>query len=129
MKTKKDIILNIPQDCDNAPKRRTIRDFVTAFYKKDWQTLNEKLEDIFTFKIIGNRTIKTTDDLIKYLESDVIVVELTISDVLSHGKYGACNGVVKSKKEEINFAYFFEFQSAGKNTIKSISEYIITNEK
>jgi hypothetical protein len=128
MKTEKDVILNIPQDCDNAPKRRIIRDFVIALYKKDWRTINEKLEDKFTFKIIGNRTIETTDDLIKYLDSDINVIELTIDDILSHGKYGACNGIVKSKRDVINFAYFFEFQSVGKNAIKTISEYIITNQ-
>ena len=124
---KKDIILNIPHDCDNAPKRRIIRDVVIAFYKKDWQTIKEILEDKFTFKIIGNRTFETTDDFRKYLDRDIEVIELSIDDVLSHGKYGACNGIVKSKKEDISFAYFFEFQSAGKNSIKTISEYIITN--
>ncbi|MEG0851387.1 MAG: hypothetical protein RSF34_11150 [Flavobacterium sp.] len=128
MKTRKDFIINTPQDCDNAPKRRVIRDFVIAFYKKDWQTINEKLEDKFTFKIIGDRTIDTGDELIKYLDSDFNVIELTIHDILSHGKYGACNGIIKCKKEEINFAYFFEFQSAGKNSIKAISEYIIKDE-
>lgn len=128
MKVKKDIILNVPQDCDNAPKRRVIRDFVIAFYKNEWQTINEKLEDKFTFKIIGNRTIENTDNLRKHLDSEINVIELTIDEVLSHGKYGACNGIVRSKKKELSFAYFFEFQSAGKNTIKTISEYIITSQ-
>ncbi len=128
MKTEKDIILNIPKDCDNAPKRRIIRDFVVAFYKKDWQRINEILEDKFTFKIIGDRNIEATDDFVKYLDSYINVIELNIDEILSHGKYGACNGTMKNKAEEINIAYFFEFQSASKNTIKTISEYKIINQ-
>ncbi len=123
---KKDIILNIPLDCDNAPKRRIIIDFIIACYQYDWQTIHEKLEDKFAFKIIGNRAIETNEELRQYLDRDINVIELTIDNVLIHGKYGACNGILKSENEEISFAYFFEFQSAGKNTIKSISEYKIT---
>ncbi len=128
MKSKKEIVLNIPKDCDNSPKRRIIRDFVVAFYKNDWQKINEMLEDKFTFKIIGNRNIETDDEFVKYLHSFINVVELNIDEILSHGKYGACNGTIKYKAKEVNYAYFFEFQSAGKNTIKIISEYKVINQ-
>ncbi|HEV7379749.1 MAG TPA: hypothetical protein VGN64_08155 [Dyadobacter sp.] len=127
MKMTKDIILNIPQDCDNAPKRRVIRDFIIAFYQNDWEAINDKLEDIFSFTIVGNRTIKTKEDLKEYLYRDIDVIELTIYDVLSHGKYGACNGCLKTRNEEISFAYFFHFQSAGKNGVSAISEYMIAS--
>lgn len=127
-RSKKDFVLKIPQDCDNSPKRRNIKDFVIAFYKKDWQTIYDKLEEKFTFKIIGNRCIETKDDLVKYLNCDLDIIELNIDNIISHGKYGACNGMVKCKREVIFFSYFFEFQSAGKNTIKVISEYIITSQ-
>lgn len=125
MAEKNNIILSIPQDCDNAPKRRIIRDFIVAIYKKEWEEINEVLEEKFEYKIISNKTIKVKEDLIRYLDKDITIIELKIDEVLSHGKLGACNGVLKSKKGEINFAYFFEFISAGKNSIKTISEYLI----
>jgi hypothetical protein len=115
--------LNIPEDCDNAPKRRVVRDFIIACYKKDWDIVDDALEDMFEFRITGLRVIESKEELRKYLDENVSFNELTIDEVLTHGKFGACNGTLKSKKEEICFAYFFEFKSAGKNSIKTISEY------
>jgi hypothetical protein len=125
MEVKNNIILNIPEDCcDNAPKKRIIRDFIIAFYKKEWDIVNGGLEKEFEFRIIGNRIILDKEGLRRYLEESV-VLELTIEEVLTHGKFGASNGFIKSNNEKIAFAYFFEFRSAGKNSIKTISEYKI----
>lgn len=90
--------------------------------------ISEKLAEGFTFKIIGNRSVVTIDDLGKHLKTYDNAIELTIDKILSHGKYAACNGIVKSNKEEISFAYFFEFKSAGNNTLKRISEYGISDQ-
>jgi len=119
--------LNVPTDCDNAPKRRLIKDFIIALYKNEFETIANGIEDEFEFRIIGHKTISNKEELRKYLNKNVEALELTLDEVLSHGKFGACNGMYKAKKEEMSFAYFFEFKSAGKNTIKIISEYKIAN--
>ncbi len=31
--------LNVPTDCDNAPKRRLIKDFIIALYKNEFETI------------------------------------------------------------------------------------------
>lgn len=120
--------LNVPTDCDNAPKRRLIKDFIIALYKNEFETIANGIEDEFEFRIIGHKTISNKEELRKYLVKNVEALELTLDEVLSHGKFGACNGTYKTKKEEIFFAYFFEFKSAGKYTIKIISEYKIANQ-
>lgn len=120
------IKLHIPKDCDNAPKRKVIRDFIVDLYKQDFSKIGQVVEDDFEFRIIPNKTIKNDQELKIYLNKNKNVIELTLEEVLSHGKYGACNGSYKTENKLIHFAYFFEFKSAGKNTIKIISEYKIT---
>ncbi|TJY62787.1 hypothetical protein FAZ19_19405 [Sphingobacterium alkalisoli] len=117
--------INVPKDCDNAPKRKIIRDFIIAWFKKEWSDIENIIEDEFQFRIVGKQTVENKKDLQKYLQNGVEVTTLTIDEVLSHGKFGACNGSVELNKQTIDFAYFFSFKSAGKNTVTKISEYKI----
>lgn len=120
--------MNIPKDCDNAPKRRIIRDFIVARFQKEFKNVENKLNDAFEFRIIGRKTIESKKALENYLNNFANVTELTIDEMLSHGKFGACNGIFKTQNEEIHFAYSFEFKSAGKNVIKIITEYKIPSQ-
>ncbi len=119
----------IPNDCDNAPKRKVIKDFILAVYKNKWSEIENLLDDKFEFDMIGEVKIKEKETLKKYLSSFIKITELKINEILSHGKFGACNGEIIVNEQQVNFAYFFEFKSAGKNIIAKIYEYKIENKK
>ena len=121
--------ISFPNDCDNAPKRKVIKDFIVAFYKNKSNEIENLLEDRFEFDIIGEIKIKEKETLKKYSSNFLKTTELKINEILSHGKFGACNGEVIIDKQKIDFAYFFEFKSAGKNVFVKISEYKIENKK
>ena len=117
--------IRIPKDCDNAPKRRIIKDFILLIFQNEWQNVEQMLESNFKLTIIGKNTIEDIESLKKHFSRIPKIEELIIDEILSHGKLGACNGQIKLKKQIIYFAYFFEFKSAGKNTIFEITEYQI----
>lgn len=114
-----------PKDCDNAPKRKLIRDFIIAWFNREWKEVEKKLDSEFECSIIGNMLIKDKKSLKDYLINHTTPSQLNLFEILSHGKFGACNGEITAKNKLIHFAYFFEFKSAGKNSIKKITEYKI----
>lgn len=117
--------ITIPLDCDNAPKRRIIKDFIVSVYQKKWHEVGEILDENFSLISFGENSIEVFDVLKEHFSSISKIEELAIHEILSHGKLGACNGKIKLKNQIINFAYFIEFKSAGKNTITKITEYKI----
>lgn len=52
------IKLHIPKDCDNAPKRKVIRDFIVDLYKQDFSKIGQVVEDDFEFRIISQQNNK-----------------------------------------------------------------------
>lgn len=57
-----------PQDCDNAPKRRIIRDLNIAFAKGDVKALSEQFHKDIEWEMIGDKTISGYDAVVEYLE-------------------------------------------------------------
>lgn len=117
--------ITIPNDCDNAPKRRIIKNFVVSAYKRQWQDVEEILENNFKLVNFITNPIENIEELKEYFSQISEIEELVINEILSHGKFGACNGEIKMKSKKAHFAYFIEFKSAGKNTITKITEYKI----
>jgi len=117
--------ISIPKDCDNAPKKRIIKDFVVSIFQHHWQEAEQIIEPDFKFIRVGKDIIEEKEALKKHFSEVPEIKELMIEEILTHGKFGACNGAIKLKNQIIHFAYFIEFKSAGKNTITKITEYQI----
>src|SRR5690606_15805745 len=117
--------ITTPKDCDNAPKKRIIKDFLVSIFQHHWQEVEQILEPNFKFISIGKDMIEDKEGLKKHFSEVPKMEELMVVDILTHGKFGACNGEIKLKNQIIHFAYFIEFKSAGKNTITKITEYRI----
>ena len=117
--------ITIPHDCDNAPKRRIVKDFVISAYQQQWQEVEEILDNNFNLISFGKNSIETFEELKNHFSQISKFEELVINEILSHGKFAACNGSIKLKSKTVHFAYFIEFKSAGKNTISKIKEYRI----
>lgn len=123
------MIISFPTDCDNAPKRRLIKDFVIAVFQNKWTEIESILDDEIEFYIVGKNKIVNKVILEKYLFVKSEISKIKINEILSHGKFGACNGYLINNTEKVDFAYFFEFKSAGKNKILKIHEYKIFSDK
>lgn len=117
-----------PQDCDNAPKRRIIRDLNIAFAKGDVKALADQFHKDIEWEMVGDKTISGFEAVVDYLKkiksSNADALEL--KQILSHGKYAAASGILSFKAEKIAFHDFYEFSSAGSSKIKKISSMAIS---
>ncbi|MBO3079929.1 MULTISPECIES: DNA-binding protein [Mammaliicoccus] len=114
--------------CDNAPKRRIIRDIVIASLVGDEKYLNEWLTDDLVWKVPGSFELKGRkaflDEINEHLQK---VSSLEIKSMLTHGKEASTHGtIILNSGEEIHFAEMYEFENHKKDAkVKEITSYII----
>lgn len=117
--------LIIPKDCDNAPKKKIIAEFIRYFYMNDSDKLEELLTEGFIFHRVGIGIIDSISDLKNYSSAVKNPEEVEIISLITHGKLAACDLILKNSNQIYQIAYIFKFQSAAKNYISRISEYKI----
>lgn len=114
--------------CDNAPKRRVIRDYLILSCMEDKKQLLEVVKEDVSLNSINNHFVQGIDAVMSTVH---LVKEplssLEITRILSHGKEGAAHGTVTfNTGTQVHFAEFYTFENNKKDArIKSITRYII----
>lgn len=100
-------------NCDNAPKKRIIRDYLIASASGDRTALENVLEASFVWTVPGEFQIKGRDEFITELIGNLQEIStLEVQSLLSHGKEGSAHGTVTNKKgKHVYFSDIFTFQS------------------
>ncbi|MFA7688054.1 MAG: nuclear transport factor 2 family protein [Moheibacter sp.] len=115
-------------NCGNSPKMEFLKEFNIAFAKGNIAYIAENVADEIDWNIIGDRKIEGKEKFKKELEKmkSEKATELIIDQILSHGKEGAVNGIIKMQNgKKYAFSDFYKFQGAKGATIKSITSYVI----
>ena len=115
-------------NCGNSPKMEFLKQFNIAFAQGNVAILTESVTDDIVWNIIGDQKIKGIKDFTDALEKmkSEKVKELILEQILSHGKEGAANGVVKMENgKTYAFSDFYVFKGAKGGKIKAITSYII----
>ena len=115
-------------NCGNSPKMEFLKAFNTAFAKGDVAFLTESVTDNIVWTVIGDKKIEGKEKFAEALEkmTSEKATELTIHQILSHGKEGATNGLLKMQNgKQYAFADFYVFQSAKGLKIKAITSYCL----
>jgi len=115
-------------NCGNSPKMEFLKEFNIAFAKGNIEYITESVADEINWNIIGDRKIEGKENFRKELEKmkSEKATELIIDQILSHGKEGAVNGIIKMQNgKKYAFSDFYKFQRAKGATIKSITSYVI----
>jgi hypothetical protein len=120
--------INIKTDCGNAPKREFLKDFRIAMAEANEIFLLNSVTDDIVWSIVGDRVVTGKKSyavaLNKILKTNV--EELTLFQILSHGKEGAVNGAIKTKNGDVlEFSEFYTFKGAKGDKIKSITTYLV----
>lgn len=115
-------------NCGNSPKMEFLKEFNIAFAKGNVEFITESVTDEIVWNIIGDRKIegkeKFTEELEKMKSENA--TELIIDQILSHGKEGATNGIMKMQNgKKYAFSDFYIFKNAKGAKIKSITSYVI----
>ncbi|QJF24259.1 nuclear transport factor 2 family protein [Mammaliicoccus vitulinus] len=114
--------------CDNAPKRRVVRDFVIASTIGDEKYLSNWLTDDFVWNVPGEFELNGKEAFIDEVKEHLQKVSsLEIKSMLTHGKEASTHGTIISHSgEEIHFAEIYEFENHKKDAkIKKATSYIV----
>jgi hypothetical protein len=117
-----------PVDCENAPKKRFLKELIEAFAVKDIPFVYEYTTEDIYWDIVNDITIQGHEKVVKVLENRLTsrILEIEILNIITHGKTASVNGTVKFEDNSIySFCNVYTFVSAGKNTIKDITSYVI----
>ncbi len=110
-------------------RKWSLKEFNIAFARGNVVFNIESVTDDIVWSIIGDRKIegkeKFTEELEK-MKSEKAKNELIIDQILSHGKEGATNGIMKMPNgKKYAFSDFYKFKGAKSAIIKSITSYVI----
>lgn len=115
-------------NCGNSPKMEFLKEFNIAFAKGDVVFITESVTDDIVWNIIGDKKIEGKERFAMELEKmkSKKVSKLVLEQILSHGKEGAANGIMKMQDgKEYAFSDFYVFQGAKGTKIKSMTSYVI----
>lgn len=106
-------------NCDNAPKRRYIRNFIIAWLMGSQKKIIENAILELQSTLVGKESFSNTDQLVEEVDKRKWnISSLKIHQILSHGKEGAASGrIALSNGKFINFAAFFRFESHRKEAL------------
>jgi len=122
------VLINVKADCGNSPKMAFLKELNIAFAELNRKFLMESVSDEIIWDIVGDKKIEGKENFAKELEKIKTkrTAELTLLQILSHGKEGAANGLIKIEDgEKYAFSNFYKFIGAKGAKIKSITTYLI----
>lgn len=115
-------------NCGNSPKMEFLKEFNIAFAEGNVKFLTESVTDEIIWNIIGDRKIEGSVNFAKELEKmkEQKATELILDQILSHGKEGAANGIIKFQNgKKYAFSDFYTFNNTKGKKLKSITSYLI----
>ncbi|MDG0844065.1 DNA-binding protein [Staphylococcus equorum] len=118
-------------NCDNAPKRRLMLDFLIDSILVDKAQLFEAVTEDFIWDVPGAFELHGFEAFYNELkEHKFDIASLEVAHNITHGKVGAIHGTqIAQNGDLVYFADFFEFESHSKNAkVKKITSYVIMNE-
>lgn len=120
-------VVDIPEDCGNAPRKIVIRDFLIAVYDLQIDDVTESIHDSIQWDVVGSQMLSGPDEVRAWLVEQPRAVELTLNTVITHGTDCGADGAVKlAEGSRSSFSHIIVFAGHGKNAkIKEIRSYII----
>ncbi len=115
-------------NCGNSPKMEFLKEFNFAFAKGNIEFITEGVTEDIVWNIIGDKTIEGKETLTEELKKMKTqkISELTLISIITHGKEGAVNGIMKMKDgKKYAFADFYEFTGAKGGRIKAMTSYVM----
>lgn len=115
-------------NCGNSPKMEFLKKFNIEFAEGNVQFITESVTNEIIWNIIGDRKIEGIEEFTKELKKmkSEKTIELIIDQILSHGKEGASNGVMKMQNgKKYAFSDFYVFKNTKSTDLKSITSYVI----
>ncbi|MCX7745270.1 MAG: nuclear transport factor 2 family protein [Clostridia bacterium] len=124
--------VTIGEDCGNSSKKTFLKQLNIAFAENDTAFIINSVSEDISWNIIGDKHIQGKKDFVEALEQmkNYIMNELTISSIITHGREGAVNGLIKMEDgRKYAFCDVYEFSGAKGSCVKSMISYVIEVEE
>ncbi len=126
------IQINRSSDCGHSPKNRVLEDLAIARWTLDSAKLVELLSEDVELHVVGKPPIRGRESVIAAGRQNILAPlrELTILHVSQHGRIGAVNGRVSTRKgNTIDFCDVCEFTNAKGTSVSAITSYAIESSR
>lgn len=120
--------VNVKPDCGNSPKKELLKNLTVHFASYELEAVMKFLEDDFQWHLVGDVPIIGKQAFITALEQmkHNKVRELTIFNIITHGKEAAVNGEMHMQDGGVyGFSDFYHFTRAQASMVKKIVSYVI----
>ena len=120
-------VVDVPEDCGNAPRKIVIRDFLIALYQRDVGAVLAALHDSVQWEIVGSCQLEGPSEVDAWLTQQPAATELHVALVITHGTdCGADGTVVYAKGSQVRFHHVLIFAGHSKTAkIKQLRSYLI----
>ena len=119
--------ITVYEDCGNAPKKLFLKNFIVSVVEGDHDFIASNTTDDILWDRIGDERISGKLDVIAELQRlrNNDVTELIVYTIVTHGYFGATNGLLKFKDgKTVAFCDVYQFNASTNNApIKEIKTY------
>ncbi|WP_080848904.1 hypothetical protein [Cytobacillus gottheilii] len=121
-----EILFTLPKDCGNSPKKKIIQEILVAAARKDSSFILENSDENVCWNIVNKVNLQGKEKVGAYLQSNIVISQLELSAVITHGKQAAAHGqLTLANGDSYSFCHVIDFISAGKNVLKNVTSYVI----
>lgn len=120
-------VVEIPDHCQNAPRKLVIRDFLVALYGRRAESVLPMLAGTFQWDIFGTTTLTEPADVQQWIRQQPIIRELKLHTIITHGTQCGADGVVQDTNDRLqvfNHVFIFTGHTATAK-IRKIRSYIL----
>ena len=120
--------ITVRPDCNNAPKKALLRDFISAFANADIDGILSPMSDDVVWNLVGDSVIEGKENVRALLEAmqGIGTSDLVIESIITHGREAVVNGVIRSNSGQAHaFCDVVQFTSAASMKIKTMTSYSI----
>ena len=120
--------ITVRPDCENAPRKAMLRDFISAFALADVDAILAPMSDDIAWNLVGDAVIEGKVNVRQMLEGmeNAGTSDLVIETIITHGRDAAVNGVIKSNSGQSHaFCDVVQFDGAAGMKIKTMTSYSI----
>ncbi|KAF1305509.1 hypothetical protein IV487_09685 [Enterococcus saccharolyticus] len=103
--------------CNNSPKNRFVEEFTLAIFQEKLENFKEQHTEQW-FEIVGQVSTELADQITE-------IQRIKIISSISHGKFGACTGVLSAKQQTYSFVVHYEFVSTTKKVVDHAKLFLI----
>ena len=112
-------------DCGHSPKQKLVEDMSVALAGADAGLIDSLAVPELVCLHIGKKPVEGQDAMLSAIRESGPATEVAIERVVSHGRAGAVNGIIRRGGKRTAFCHMFEFNNAKGTHVKSISTYSV----